>query len=184
MFGYYDKCLTTNNIPWLPEAFHARFPVSAEEVSAAGQRSFLSHAVNKPLVPRVQIIFCSCVNESRLFSFLRSLLREKWQIASLPENIEKTNLVIEWLNNYWIRLSQNSVICQCLQDQNEQAISEFPWASVSKRGLSLWYGNDFSFSRKITHCHKKGCALGLILKVMVFETRRWPIFCLSLRLGK
>ena len=26
-----------------------------------------------------------------------------------------------------------------------------------------------------THFHKKGCALGLILKVRVFETRKWPI---------
>ena len=34
-----------------------------------------------------QIIFCSCVNETTLFSFLRSFLREKRQIASLPEDI-------------------------------------------------------------------------------------------------
>ena len=26
-----------------------------------------------------------------------------------------------------------------------------------------------------THFHKKGCALGLILKVRDFETRKWPI---------
>ena len=26
-----------------------------------------------------------------------------------------------------------------------------------------------------THFHKKGCALGLILKVKVFGTRKWPI---------
>ena len=26
-----------------------------------------------------------------------------------------------------------------------------------------------------THFHKKGCALGLILKVRVFGTRKWPI---------
>ena len=26
-----------------------------------------------------------------------------------------------------------------------------------------------------THFHKKGCALGLVLKVRVFGTRRWPI---------
>ena len=32
-------------------------------------------------------IFCSCVNETSLFSFLRSLLHEKWQIASIPEDI-------------------------------------------------------------------------------------------------
>ena len=26
-----------------------------------------------------------------------------------------------------------------------------------------------------THFHKKGCALGLILKVRVFGTRKWPV---------
>ena len=26
-----------------------------------------------------------------------------------------------------------------------------------------------------THFHKKGCALGLILKVKVFGTQKWPI---------
>ena len=26
-----------------------------------------------------------------------------------------------------------------------------------------------------THFHKKGCALGLILKVRLFGTRKWPI---------
>ena len=26
-----------------------------------------------------------------------------------------------------------------------------------------------------THFHKKGCALGIILKMMVFRTRKWPI---------
>ena len=26
-----------------------------------------------------------------------------------------------------------------------------------------------------THCHKKGCAPSLILKVRVFGTRKWPI---------
>ena len=29
-----------------------------------------------------------------------------------------------------------------------------------------------------THFHKKGCALGLILKVRVFGTRNWPNFSL------
>ena len=35
----------------------------------------------------LQIMFYSCVNETTLFSFLRSLLREKRKIASLPEDI-------------------------------------------------------------------------------------------------
>ena len=30
-----------------------------------------------------------------------------------------------------------------------------------------------------THLHKKGCALGLILKVRVFGTQKWPIQSLS-----
>ena len=34
----------------------------------------------------LQIIY-SCVNETTLVSFLQSLLREKWKIASLPEDI-------------------------------------------------------------------------------------------------
>ena len=32
-----------------------------------------------------------------------------------------------------------------------------------------------------THFHEKGCALGLILKVRVFGTRKWPIWRLLLR---
>ena len=28
-----------------------------------------------------------------------------------------------------------------------------------------------------THFHKKGCALGLILKVGVFGTQKWPVRC-------
>ena len=35
--------------------------------------------------------------------------------------------------------------------------------------------NDFSFSWKKTHFHKKDCALGLILKVRVFGTRKWAM---------
>ena len=33
----------------------------------------------------------------------------------------------------------------------------------------------FHFHANTTHFHKKGCALGLILKVRVFGTRKWPI---------
>ena len=39
--------------------------------------------------------------------------------------------------------------------------------------LLTW--NDFSFSCKKTHFHKKGCALGLILKPRVYGTRKWRI---------
>ena len=63
----------------------------------------------------LQIIFCSCVKETVLFSFLRSLLRENgWSLCFPRIFIKKTNSVIEWLNNYWTRFLQNIVICQCL----------------------------------------------------------------------
>jgi len=61
----------------------------------------------------LQIIFCSCV-------IVTTLLYQKWQIAPLSCQSDlnmKTNLVIEWWNNYWIRLSQNIVIYQCPADQ-------------------------------------------------------------------
>ena len=63
---------------------------------ASDQRSFSSNAINKTPVPGVQIIFCSCVNKTTVFSFLRLLLREKWQIAPLPEDIKKQ---IWWSND-------------------------------------------------------------------------------------
>ena len=47
----------------------------------------------------LQIIFCSYVKSSALFSFLRSLLRENGKMADI---------------HYWTRLSQNIVIFQCL----------------------------------------------------------------------
>ena len=47
----------------------------------------------------LQIIFCSYVNSSALFSLLRSLLRENGKMVDI---------------HYWNRLSQNIVICQCL----------------------------------------------------------------------
>ena len=66
----------------------------------------------------LQIIFCTCVKETVLFSFLRSLLRENGRSLRFPRIfIKKTNSVIEWQNNYWTRLSHNIVICQCLADQ-------------------------------------------------------------------
>ena len=34
--------------------------------------------------------------------------------------------------------------------------------------------NDFHSHANKTHFHKKGCALGLILKARVFGTRKWP----------
>ena len=46
---------------------------------------------------RLQIIFCICLKETVLFSFLRSLLRENDTSLRFPRIfIEKTNSVIEW----------------------------------------------------------------------------------------
>ena len=42
---------------------------------------------------------------------------------------------------------------------------------LSKRGLVL---SLYSHANK-THFHKKGCALGLILKMNVLGTQKWPI---------
>ena len=45
----------------------------------------------------LQIIFCSCVKETVLFSFLRSLWRENDRSLRLPRIfIKKTNSVIDW----------------------------------------------------------------------------------------
>ena len=57
-----------------------------------------------------------------------------------------------------------------------------PRAFASKRGLSaqFWYGNDFSFSCKKTHFHKKDCTLGLIFKPGVCGTRKWRIMVFNL----
>ena len=33
----------------------------------------------------------------------------------------------------------------------------------------------FHFHANKTHFHKKGCALGTILKVRVFGTQKWPV---------
>ena len=45
------------------------------------------------------------------FSSLRSLLRESGKMANIHLK-KQTNSVIEWLKNYWTRLSQNMVISQ------------------------------------------------------------------------
>ena len=45
----------------------------------------------------LQIIFCSCVKETVLFFFLRSLLRENCRSLRFPRIfVKKTNSVIEW----------------------------------------------------------------------------------------
>ena len=37
----------------------------------------------------LQMTFCSCINKTMIFSFLRLFLHEKWQITSLPEKFIK-----------------------------------------------------------------------------------------------
>ena len=59
----------------------------------------------------LQRIFCSCVNESALFSFLRSLLPENGSFSK--KFIKKRTWWLFIINNcYWTWLSQNIVICQ------------------------------------------------------------------------
>ena len=61
----------------------------------------------------LQIIFCSCVKETVLFAFLRSLLPENGRLLRFPRIFIKKQT--RWLND--TRLSQNIVIWQCLADQ-------------------------------------------------------------------
>ena len=56
----------------------------------------------------LQIIFCSCTNENTLFSFLPSLLRQKWQIASLPEDIHQ-NIGTFYVHELFWMLQCNSI---------------------------------------------------------------------------
>ena len=73
----------------------------------------------------LQIIFCSCINETRLFSFLHSLLHEKWQIASRGYSLKNklSDQMIKQLLNLVIAkycdlsLSHHSIICLSLQLQ-------------------------------------------------------------------
>ena len=56
----------------------------------------------------LQIIFCTCVKETVLSSFLRSLLGENGRSLHFPRIfIKKTNSVIEWSNNYFTFFFQN-----------------------------------------------------------------------------
>ena len=67
----------------------------------------------------LQIIFCICVKETLLFSFLRSLLRENGRSLRFPRIFIKKNKLGDRMTKQLLntRLSQNIVICQCLADQ-------------------------------------------------------------------
>ena len=67
----------------------------------------------------LQMIFCSCVKETVLFSFLRSLLRENRRSLRFPRIfIKKTNSMIKQLLNSVIAkyldlsVSRGSIICR------------------------------------------------------------------------
>ena len=61
--------------------------LAGKQVVASPNFGLFSQAKCRPTVLFLQIISGSCVNETTLFSFLQSLLREKWQIASLPKDV-------------------------------------------------------------------------------------------------
>ena len=51
-----------------------------------------------------------------------------------------------------------------------------PQTSVLKRGQvpNPSYENDFYYHANKTHFHKEGFAVGPVLRVRVFRTRKWP----------
>ena len=61
-------------------------------------------------------------------------------------------------------------------------------ASVLKRGQVQTFLMKFFFYHAYkTHFHKKGFALGLVLRVRVFVTRKWPIkavFLMNAAIGR
>ena len=96
----------------------------------------------------LQIIFCSCENETTPFSFLQSLLREKWQIASLPDNIPLKNklderMIKQLLNSVIAKYRDLSVSCRpinCLflaeTVKNLTGVGWTPWPSKCLYGNS------------------------------------------------
>ena len=68
---------------------------------------------------------------------------------------------------------------ETLNMEGNSRIGHFPDATVLKRGQveNLSYENDFLllYHANKTHFHKKGFALGHVLRVRVFGTRKWPI---------
>ena len=85
------------------------------------------------------------------------------------------------------RITEGSTTnCECLAAWNHKHYRSFPGSpgplyqnevKCSAFDMEMIF---HSHANK-THFHKKGCALGLILKERVFGTRKWPIFSLDLR---
>ena len=62
--------------------------------------------------------------------------------------------------------------------RDRSRISEMPQASVLKRGQvqkTFLVKMIFYYNANKTHFYKKGFTLGLVLRVRVFGTRKWPI---------
>ena len=87
-------------------------------------------------------------------SVLKMLLQSS-QVKHTPHNAIH-EFIIQKLNrpfpSFRAPLNQNEVKCSAFD------VEEIFYSQANK-----------------THFHKKGCALGLILKVGVFGTRKWPI---------
>ena len=109
----------------------------------------------------LQRIFCSCVNESALFSFLQSLLPEN---GSFPKKfIKKRTWWLFIINNcYWTRLSQNIVICQ---------INHLPSASASNWSARHWQIPIFCPTS--SNIVKYYCYL---ISVLLFYCKKLPVF--------
>ena len=72
----------------------AKSPPRDLQITATNNGLLMRNAVNSVWL---QMIFCSCVKETVLFSFLQSLLRENGISLCFPRIfIKKTNSVIEW----------------------------------------------------------------------------------------
>ena len=105
--------------------FPGHFRLGANDITRNRPRVIFSRACVDIFRQRnvwLQIIFCSCVNETTLSYILRSFLSEKRQIASLPEDVHEKNklgdrMIKQLLNSVIAKyrdlsVSRRSVICQ------------------------------------------------------------------------
>ena len=113
----------------------------------------------------LQIIFCSCINKTTLFSFFQSLLREKWHIASLMKIfIKKLNWMVKQLFNLVIAkyrdlsVCRRSVICFILwpscfllstSDKSWYFVQPYPWIVESYNSIET-----LPSSTVIYQCHR------------------------------
>ena len=66
----------------------------------------------------LQIMVCSCVVPSKRVAANNILLKRNWNHVLERKMADRFPELpgSEWQNNYWTRLSQNIMICQCLAD--------------------------------------------------------------------